>query len=78
MSDEADAKILNDVLNERRAVKKEMKAHYGTPYYGVLNGRQLALKVTANSVYGFTGAQKGYLPEPRIASSVTKYGRGLP
>ena len=70
-------KILNDVLNERRAVKKEMKAHYGTPYYGVLNGRQLALKVTANSVYGFTGAQKGYLPEPRIASSVTKYGRGL-
>ena len=70
-------KILNDVLNERRAVKKEMKAHYGTPHYGVLNGRQLALKVTANSVYGFTGAQKGYLPEPRIASSVTKYGRGL-
>lgn len=70
-------KILNDVLNERRAVKKEMKKHYGTPYYGVLNGRQLALKVTANSVYGFTGAQKGFLPEPRIASSVTKYGRGL-
>ena len=54
-----------------------MKKHYGTPYYGVLNGRQLALKVTANSVYGFTGAQKGFLPEPRIASSVTKYGRGL-
>lgn len=70
-------KILNDVLNERRAVKKQMKQHYGTPYYGVLNGRQLALKVTANSVYGFTGAKKGFLPEPRIASSVTKYGRGL-
>lgn len=70
-------KILNDVLNERRAVKKEMKQHFGTPHYGVLNGRQLALKVTANSVYGFTGAQKGFLPEPRIASSVTKYGRGL-
>jgi DNA polymerase elongation subunit (family B) len=70
-------KILNDVLNERRAVKKQMKKHYGTPHYGVLNGRQLALKVTANSVYGFTGAKKGFLPEPRIASSVTKYGRGL-
>ena len=70
-------RILNDVLNERRAVKKQMKTHYGTPYYGVLNGRQLALKVTANSVYGFTGAQKGFLPDPRIASSVTKYGRGL-
>lgn len=28
----------------------------------VLDGRQLALKVSANSVYGFTGAQVGKLP----------------
>lgn len=28
----------------------------------VLDGRQLALKVSANSVYGFTGAQVGRLP----------------
>lgn len=28
----------------------------------VLDGRQLALKISANSVYGFTGAQVGRLP----------------
>ncbi len=28
----------------------------------VLDGRQLALKISANSVYGFTGAQNGKLP----------------
>jgi len=28
----------------------------------VLDGRQLALKISANSVYGFTGAVVGQLP----------------
>ena len=45
--------------------------------YAVLDGRQLALKVCANSVYGFTGAGRGYLGEKRIASSVTRVGRGM-
>jgi len=69
--------MLATMYNERKRVKKEMKKHYGTDDYAVLDGKQLALKVVMNSVYGFTGAKKGYLPEPRIASSVTKYGRGL-
>jgi DNA polymerase delta subunit 1 len=43
----------------------------------VQNGRQLALKVSANSVYGFTGATVGQLPCIPIASSVTSYGRDL-
>ena len=43
----------------------------------VQNGRQLALKVSANSVYGFTGAGVGQLPCVPIASSVTSYGRFL-
>ena len=43
----------------------------------VQNGRQLALKVSANSVYGFTGAGVGQLPCLPIASSVTSYGRYL-
>jgi len=38
---------------------------------------QLALKVSANSVYGFTGATVGQLPCVPIASSVTSYGRVL-
>lgn len=43
----------------------------------VQNGRQLALKISANSVYGFTGANVGQLPCLQIASSVTAYGRNL-
>lgn len=43
----------------------------------VQNGRQLALKISANSVYGFTGATVGQLPCLPIASSVTAYGRNL-
>jgi DNA polymerase delta subunit 1 len=43
----------------------------------VQNGRQLALKVSANSVYGFTGATVGQLPCLAIASAVTSYGRDL-
>lgn len=69
-------KILRELLSERSRVKKEMKDHVGS-MRSILNGKQLALKVVANSIYGFTGASKGFLPEPRIASSVTKYGRGL-
>ncbi|KAL6284732.1 hypothetical protein ACE6H2_015661 [Prunus campanulata] len=43
----------------------------------VLDGRQLALKVSANSVYGFTGATVGQLPCIEISSSVTSYGRQM-
>jgi len=33
------------------------------------------LKISANSVYGFTGAQVGQLPCLPISSSVTAFGR---
>lgn len=42
-----------------------------------MDGRQLALKISANSVYGFTGAQVGQLPCLAISSSVTAYGRQM-
>ena len=45
--------------------------------YAVYDGRQLALKVSANSVYGFTGAQVGQLPFLEISSTVTGYGRQM-
>ena len=69
--------MLETLHGERKKVKKEMKAKYGTDEADVLDGKQLAIKVVMNSVYGFTGAKKGYLPEPEIASAVTKIGRGL-
>jgi len=70
--------ILHQLLNERSRVKK-LRKKYGEKSmdYAVLDGRQLALKVCANSVYGFTGAGMGYLGEKRIASSVTRVGRGM-
>lgn len=43
----------------------------------VLNGRQLALKISANSVYGFTGAARGKLPCTEISQSVTAFGRQM-
>ena len=43
----------------------------------VLNGRQLALKISAYSVYGITGATVGKRPCLQIASSVTSYGRQM-
>lgn len=69
--------MLESVLSERKSVKKQMKAlkDPSCDMYKVLDGRQLGLKVVANSMYGFTGATTGFLPEKRIASSVTKYGR---
>jgi len=43
----------------------------------VLNGKQLAIKVTMNSIYGFTGAGKGIFPCRPIAGSVTAKGREM-
>ena len=39
----------------------------------VLDGRQLALKISANSVYGFTGAQNGKLPCLEISQVQEKF-----
>lgn len=43
------------MLYPRRA-KNDLKAEPDPFKRAVLDGRQLALKVSANSVYGFTGA----------------------
>lgn len=37
----------------------------------------MALKISANSVYGFTGAQVGQLPCLDISTSVTKFGKEM-
>lgn len=68
--------FLTSVLSERKNVKGDMKKFAKDSIeYGNLDCRQLALKVVANSTYGFTGASKGYLPKRQIASSTTALGR---
>jgi DNA polymerase delta subunit 1 len=69
--------ILSELLAARKRAKKDMKNAPTEFEKAVQNGRQLALKVSANSVYGFTGAGVGQLPCLPIASSVTSYGRFL-
>jgi DNA polymerase delta subunit 1 len=69
--------ILEELLAARKRAKKDMKLAPTEFERAVQNGRQLALKVSANSVYGFTGATVGQLPCVPIASSVTSYGRQL-
>jgi DNA polymerase delta subunit 1 len=38
----------------------------------VLDGRQLALKISANSVYGFTGAQVSIFIDLKIGRNVIR------
>jgi DNA polymerase delta subunit 1 len=69
--------ILDELLAARKRAKKDMNLATDLMEKAVQNGRQLALKISANSVYGFTGALVGQLPCLPIASSVTAYGRNL-
>ena len=72
-------KILQTLLANRKKAKKAMKAANTPLEYSIQDGKQLALKLCANSLYGFTGTSQevGMLPCPEIASAVTFMGRKL-
>ncbi len=67
--------ILEALLSARKKAKKDLAVETDPLRKKVLDGRQLALKISANSVYGFTGAQVGKLPCLEISQSVTAFGR---
>jgi DNA polymerase delta subunit 1 len=69
--------ILEELLGARKQAKRELAVETDPFKKAVLNGRQLALKISANSVYGLTGATVGKLPCLEIASSTTSYGRQM-
>ncbi|KAF8159802.1 delta DNA polymerase [Crassisporium funariophilum] len=69
--------ILEDLISARKRAKADLKKETDPFKKAVLDGRQLALKISANSVYGFTGATIGKLPCLPISSSVTAYGRQM-
>ena len=48
--------ILEDLVGQRKETKRLMAECTDPEYKSILDCRQYALKVAANSVYGFTGA----------------------
>lgn len=69
--------ILEVLVATRKKTRLELERSTDPVTRQVLNQRQLALKVSANSVYGFTGAPQGGLPCLDIAASVTGFGREM-
>jgi DNA polymerase delta subunit 1 len=69
--------ILGELLSARKATRAQMATEKDPAMLNVLNCRQLAIKVSANSVYGFSGATTGKLPCLDVSESVTAYGRAM-
>lgn len=71
-------KLLQVLLDSRKDCRERMKRlDKNSEEYRVLNARQKAFKVGANSVYGFTASGTGQLACMEVAESVTAYGRKL-
>ncbi|KXS16767.1 DNA polymerase delta catalytic subunit [Gonapodya prolifera JEL478] len=71
------ATVLENLISARKKAKADLKKETDSFKRAVLDGRQLALKISANSVYGFTGATNGKLPCLEISQSTTAYGRTM-
>jgi len=68
--------VLQFLLGARKDTKKLMKGHEEESLtYQVLDKRQLAYKVSANSMYGAMGVSKGYIPFLPGAMCTTARGR---
>lgn len=69
--------VLSELLAARKATKK-LKAKETNPFMAnVYDKRQLSIKLTANSLYGQTGAKTSTFYEPDVAASTTAVGRKL-
>ena len=75
------SKLFESLLRQRKMAKQDMKAAAAkgdTVRESVMDSRQLALKVSANSIYGFTGValrSGGKLPLFEASESTTAEGR---
>ena len=72
--------LLRDLAQYRKQAKKDMadaKKRGDAFMTSVYDGKQLAIKVSMNSAYGFFGAANGYLPCAPIAAAVTTIGRRM-
>ena len=73
------SRLLLHLLNTRKAVKKLLAAATDPALKAVLKGRELGLKLCANSSYGFMGvsAKRGMLPCKPVAAVTTLKGRDM-
>jgi DNA polymerase elongation subunit (family B) len=69
--------ILQELLKARKDTRKQIPLTSDDFMKNVLDKRQLAYKVTANSLYGQLGAKTSTFYEPDIAAATTATGRLL-
>ena len=67
--------ILKELLKARKNTRKLIPGESDPFMQNILNQRQNAYKVTANSLYGQTGAKTSTFYEPDVAASTTAIGR---
>jgi len=67
--------VVSELLNARKATKKLLKNEKDENKKKVLDGYQLAYKLTANSVYGQLGAKTSSISFKKIAACTTAIGR---
>ena len=68
-------RILDNLTAARQAAKRSMKEATDPQRKALFNSRQLAIKISANSIYGFTGSRTGTLTAIPVAESTTGMGR---
>ena len=69
--------ILEELLAARKATRKMIESQKDDFMKNILDKRQLSIKVTANSLYGQTGAKTSSFYEKDCAASTTAIGRKL-
>ena len=67
--------VLKELLDQRKNTKKKMALEPDEFKKKILDGLQLAYKVTANSVYGQLGAKTSTIFKKKVAACTTSVGR---
>ncbi|AAM00704.1 DNA polymerase catalytic subunit [Panine betaherpesvirus 2] len=71
------SELLNKWVSQRKAVRECMRECRDPMRRMLLDKEQMALKVTCNAFYGFTGVVNGMMPCLPIAASITRIGRDM-
>ncbi|CAN7980560.1 unnamed protein product [Ixodes pacificus] len=71
-------KVIVKLLDARREIRRQIAKEDDPFVKMLLNNQQLAIKCTANAMYGFTGAlERGMLSCVYVSRSITAFGRKL-